>query len=365
MTTAFVRKGLVISATLIALVAGCTKKQEAAPAAAAPGAAPAVKKQMNLAIWTNYITPELLQQFETQTGIHVEVSNYSSNEELLAKLQTGASGYDVVVPSDYMIVAMTNLGLLKPLDMAQLPNSKNLDPDLLKKNFDPENKYTVPYSWGTTGIAVHKDLYKGTIKSWKQLFTSPELKGKFTLLDDSREVIAAALKSLGFSLNSKDPAQLAKVKELLIKARKNVKAFKSETKDALIQKEAGIMHAWSTDALQAREATQGKVEYILPEEGATLWIDNLGIPATAKNVAEAHAFINFMLDPKTNLSTVNTIWVAPANKETYNLLSPTTRGNVSMFPTKEVRAKLEQFEDLGPALESWDRIWTEVKVGSE
>ncbi len=354
-----------IALAVLAFTLGCTKKQEsAAPAAPATAATP-VKKQMNLAIWSNYLSPELLQQFESQTGIHVEVSNYSSNEELLAKLQTGASGYDVVVPSDYMIVAMTQLGLLQPLQMAQLPNSKNLDSDLLKKNFDPENKFTVPYSWGTTGIAVHKDLYKGTIKSWKQLFTSPELKGKFTLLDDSREVIAAALKSLGFSLNSKDPAQLAKVKELLIKARKNVKAFKSETKDALVQQEAAIMHAWSTDALQAQEATHGKVDYIIPEEGATLWIDNLAIPATAKNVAEAHQFINFMLDPKTNLSTVSALWVAPANKETYSLLTPIIRGNLSMFPSKEVRAKLEQFDDLGPALEVWDRIWTEVKVGSE
>ena len=192
-------------ATWVAILiigSACTKKGAEAPTAAQSGAATG-SKVVNLAIWSNYIKPEVLTEFEKRTGIKVQVSNYSSNEELLAKLQAGASGYDVVVPSDYMVFAMSKLGLLKELDFTQLPNFKSIDPKYLKKQFDPANKYSIPYDWGTTGIAVNRTLYKGKIAGWKDLFNNADLAGKVTLLDDVRETIGAALKAQGLSLNSK------------------------------------------------------------------------------------------------------------------------------------------------------------------
>jgi spermidine/putrescine transport system substrate-binding protein len=355
-----------LAVVLIALsLCSCTKKEggEAANATASPAAG--TPRQVNLAIWSNYVSDETLKEFERRTGIQVAVSNYSSNEELLAKLQAGASGYDVVVPSDYMVFAMSKLGLLKEVDRAKLPHASSLDPRFLKKPFDPENRYSVPYDWGTTGIAVNRSLYKGKIAGWKDLFTNPELKGKFTLLDDVRETIGAALKAQGLSLNTKSAEDLKKARELLFKARANVKAFSSEAKMPLVNGETAVAHIYVSDALQAQRETGGKVEYVLPVEGGTLWIDNLVIPQGAAHVAEAHEFIDYLLEAKTNLATVNAILVSPANKDVFALLPPELQKNPGLFPGEKALAKFEMMEDLGDALAAWDRVWTEVKAGGQ
>ena len=182
--------------------------------------APRGERVVNLAIWSNYLAPELLVEFQRRTGIKVQISNYSSNEELLAKLQAGASGYDLALPTDYMMFAMIKLGLLTPIDFTQLPNAKNLDKKFYGKSYDPKNEYSVPYDWGTTGIAINRALYTGTVSSWNELFEKPDLAGRFSLLDDAREVIGAALKSKNYSLNSKSPEELAQAKELLVKIKK-------------------------------------------------------------------------------------------------------------------------------------------------
>jgi spermidine/putrescine transport system substrate-binding protein len=343
-------------ALFVALSASaCTKK-------AAEEAAPSAPKIVNLAIWSNYVSPELLKEFEAKTGIKVQVSNYSSNEELLAKLQAGATGYDVAVPSDYMVSVMAHMQLIHELDHSKLPNSKSLDPKLLKKEFDPQNKFSVPYDWGTTGIAVNRALYKGRITGWKDLFESPELKGKFTLLDDVRETLGAALKSQGYSLNTKNEEELKKAKELLVKLRSRVKGFTSEPMMPLVNGETAVAHAYMSDALQARRESGGKIEYIIPVEGATLWIDNLVIPKGAPNLEAAHAFINFLLEPKSNASTVQAVLVAPANKDTFALLPKEIQSNPALFPSEDVMKKLEMIHDLGDSLAAWDRIWTEVKA---
>ncbi len=317
---------------------------------------------VNLAIWSNYVSPALLSEFEKRAGIHVQVANYSSNEELLAKLQAGASGYDVAVPSDYMVFAMSKLGLLHELDYSRLLNAKLLDPRFLKKKFDPTNKYSVPYDWGTTGIAVNRLLYKGEIKSWKDLFSNPAIAGRFSILDDAREAIGAALKAQGFSLNSTHPNELEKAKELLIQARSRVKSFTSEPLMPLESGETPVAHAYSSDALQARKAAGGKIDYVIPEEGATLWVDNLVIPAGATHLKEAYAFINFLLEGKSNVSTVMSIFVAPANREAFGLLPADFTKNTMLFPSDSVLAHCEMIQDLGDALSLWDRIWTEVKA---
>jgi spermidine/putrescine transport system substrate-binding protein len=340
---------------------GCTKKAETPAPGATDGAAGA-GRTVNLAIWSNYVSAELLEEFKKKTGIQVQISNYSSNEELLAKLQAGASGYDVAVPSDYMVFAMIKLGLIRELDFKQLPNSKSLDPKYLKKAYDPDNKFSVPYDWGTTGIAVNRTLYKGEVKGWKNLFNNPDLVGKVTMLDDARETIGAALKAQGFSLNTKNPSELAKAKELLIKSRARIKAYTSEPMMPLVNGETAVAHAYMSDALQARKQTGGKIEYIVPEEGGTLWIDSLVIPTGAQHVSEAHAFINFLLEAKSNVSTVTSIFVAPANKDAFALLPKEFQTNPILFPPDSVLAKCEMLQDLGESLKDWDRIWTEVKA---
>lgn len=317
---------------------------------------------VNLAIWSNYISPELLAEFEKKTGIAVRVSNYSSNEELLAKLQAGASGYDIVVPSDYMVFAMTKLGLLRELDFSLIPNSAGVSQKLLKKAYDPQNKYSIPYDWGTTGVAVNRTLYSGELKSWKDLFEKDDLSGKLSLLDDAREVIGAALRSVGYSLNSKNPEELNQAKEVLLKARKRVKAFTSEPLMPLVSGEIAVAQIFTSDALQARKARNGQIDYLIPDEGGTLWIDNLVIPKTAGHPAEAHALINFLLEPSVNAALVRTVWVSPAVESSISLLPKEIQENKMLFPPDSILAKCEMVEDIGEALVLWDRIWTEVKA---
>jgi spermidine/putrescine transport system substrate-binding protein len=352
---------LLVAVIAASIFSNCTKKSN--PSSTRQSAQE--RKYVNLAIWSNYVNQDMMDAFEKKTGIKVQMSNYSSNEELLAKLQAGASGYDVVVPSDYMVFAMSKLGLLRSLDYSKLPNAKEISTRYLKLQFDPTNQYSVPYDWGTTGIAINRSLYKGQIKGWKDLFNNPDLNGRLTLLDDVRETIGAALKAQGFSLNSKNPEELEKAKQLLFKVRPRIKAFTSEPMMPLVNGETAVAHAYMSDALQARKQSGGKIEYIIPEEGATLWIDNLVIPTGALHVEEAHELINFLLEAKSNAQTVTSVFVAPTNKDTFALLPPSLQSDPALFPKEAVLKKLEMLQDIGDSLTLWDRIWTEVKAKSD
>lgn len=323
------------------------------------------QRVVNLASWSNYSSPEMLAKFEQRTGIRVQVSNYSSNEELLAKLQAGASGYDVAIPSDYMVFVMSKLGLLTELDRTKIPRAKGLEAKYLGKPYDPKNLYSLPYSWGTTGIAVNRTLYSGQIRGWKDVIGNPQLAGKYTLLDDVRETMGAALKATGSSLNSVDPKQLDRAKALLIQARKQIKGFTSEPTMPLVQGETAIAHAYLSDSLQARKRTGGKVDYVIPEEGCTLWIDSLVIPQGAQHIEEAHAFIDFMFEAETGAQTVQSVLVASTNGGVFKLLPSELSQNKALYPDAARTAKCEMMQDLGTGLELWDRIWTEVKAARD
>lgn len=346
------KRTFVVALALAFVSASCTKKAEEGKG----------KRTMNLAIWSNYVTGDFLKKFEEKTGIHVETTIYSSNEELLAKLQAGASGYDIAVPSDYMVFTMSKLDLLHPLDAAKIPNRKNLDPKFMGRGFDEKNTYSMPFVWGTTGIAVNRSLYSGTIKGYKDLLTKEDLKGKFSLLDDVREALGAALKSEGLSLNAKKPEEIERAKKVLMGARDRVKAFTSETMAPLASGELPVAQAYMTDALQARAKSGGKIDFILPVEGGTLWIDNLVIPKGAKNIAEAHEFMNFILDGDALVSTAKAVYVAPANLVAKGLLPPELQKDQALFPTADQLKNHEMIEDLGDLLTVWDRAWTEVKA---
>jgi spermidine/putrescine transport system substrate-binding protein len=209
---------------------------------------------------------------------------------------------------------------------------------------------------------VNRALYSGKIKGWNDLFQKEDLVGKFSFLDDAREVLGAALKAQKFSLNSKNPEELKKAKELLLKVRSRVKAFTSEPMMPLTNGEFAVSHIYMSDALQARKATQGKIEYIIPEEGGTLWVDNLVIPKGAKNINEALEFINFLLEGQSNVSTVMNVFVAPTNKDAYSLLPKELQKDPALFPSPAVLAPCEMIQDLGDSLTQWDRAWTEIKA---
>ncbi len=336
----------------IILVTSCTSKKNTKTVA-----------QVNVFIWSNYISDQMVKKFEQTYNAKVILSHFASNEELLSKLQAGAIGYDVIVPSDYMVKIMTKLNLLQELDKNKLPNATLLDQSFLNQSYDPTNKYSLPYGWATSGIAINKKFYKGpSIKSWKDLFENSQLKGKINLLDDNREVFAASLKHLGYSLNSTVDAEVKNALQYLKQVKSQIKSFNSDPMDMILSGEVWATQMYSPDALQAQSKSNSDVEYIIPEEGCTLSIDNLAVPVGAKNVELAHAFINFLISEENNLDFVSKIYAGPVVKTTKAKLPIQLKNNASLFPSKIILNKLEKLEDLGDKTSILDQMWTEFKT---
>ncbi len=327
------------------LLSACEKKNE---------------KVLNLAIWGNYLSPDLQKKFTEQTGIEIRMTNYSSNEELLAKVQTGGASFDVAVPSDYMVGVMAHLNLLEPLDRKQLPHFQNLDTQFLHQDYDPQNQFSVPYGWTTAGIAINRDLYKEPIHSWKDLFEKPALKGQISALDDMRELAAVALKLQGQSVNTTDPQTIEKAFTYLKKIKPQIKVFTANAVDLLKNKEIKAGHVYSSDALLAQK-TNPHIEYILPEEGGTRAIDNLVIIKGAPHLKAAHAFINFLMTPEANASSVMTIRAGPVIKGARALLPKDLQNNKALFPDQKILTKLESLHDLKEKNSLYEKAWTEFK----
>jgi spermidine/putrescine transport system substrate-binding protein len=320
---------------------------------------------VNLAIWGNYLSKQSEQRFTKKTQIRLNVMNYSSNEELLAKIQSGGSGIDVAVPSDYMVEVMTKLNLLEPLQKDKIPAVHNLSKDVLDQPFDPDNRYSLPFSWVITGIAVNRDLYKGPIHSWHDLFDNPKLSGKISLLDDVREVTGAVLKMNGKSVNSVSQDELKTARDTLLRVKKSVKMFTSDTVDILKNKEVVAAQSDSADALQAAAKTNGEIEFVIPSEGSTRSIDNLVIIKGSKHVAEANRLINFLLQKDTDVEFISTMRSGPVVIGVKNSLPKDLQNNAALFPSPEVLSKLERIHDLGSQNRLYEDIWTAVKSSDE
>lgn len=319
-------------------------------------------KDLNLAIWGNYLPQALQEKFEKETGVHLHISNYSSNEELLAKVQMGSSGIDVAVPSDYMVGIMIKMQLLQPLQNELLPNKQNIAERFLHPDYDPQNGFSVPYGWATAGIAVNKDLYKDPLQSWKDLFENPALQGKLALLDDVRETLGAALKMHGHSVNTVQAKELQDAQNILMQVKPRVKIFTSDSVDILKNKEVAVAQAYSSDALQAAAKTGGVVQYVLPTEGGTESVDNLVILKGAAHVKAAHQLINFLLTPEAEKAKVTAVFAGPVLKGTKALLPPELQNNKALFPADAQIQKLEPLHDLGEQNRLYEEIWTAVKT---
>lgn len=350
----FFLKFMFLSTLSTVLLGGCTGKKSSSENGE-------MTKEVNLAIWGNYFDPGEQERFTKMTGIKVNITNYSSNEELLAKLQSGASNIDVAIPSDYMVGIMIKMGLLEPLDKSKIKNIAEINPQFLKQAFDLENQFSLPYAWTTAGLAVHSELVKTPIKSWKDLLARKELDGKISLLDDVRESMAVALKINGYSINSTNPEELEKAKQTLLGMKKKIKMFRSEIVDALVRKEMAVAHAYGTEAMQAFVKSKGQIQFVLPEEGGTWSLDNMVILKGAKNKLAAMELLNFFLQPESNVNFVNRVLSGPVLTKTQSLLPADLKTNPTLFPNKEKLSKLESIKDVGEATVLYDRIWTEVK----
>lgn len=316
--------------------------------------------------WSEYIDPEIYTLFEDETGIKVVEDNFSSNEELLAKLQGGATGYALIVPSDYTVSIMAQEGMLAKLNHDNIPNLANLSEQFKNVPFDPGNVYCVPYQWGTTGIGyLDGEVEEPT--SWAILFDpdpdSPTY-GRATMLDDVRESFAAALVYLGYDINTTDEAQLEEAKQLLIKAKAGLSGYDSDTYEDLVASgENLIAHGWSGDFLMAQEDNEN-VAYTIPQEGGVVWVDNVCIPAsvTPEEKLAAEMFLDFLLRPDIGAMLSEYNWYASPNAAAEELLDPEFLSDPTVYPPEEVLAKLQYIHPLGEAESIYQRMWDEVKA---
>jgi len=321
----------------------------------------ASRQVLNLYIWSGYLAPDTLKVFEQRFQTRVQCDLYDSVEALLAKLQSGNSGYDIVVPSDYAVQILRRQHLLSSLDKAQIPNlDRNLDPQFLGRPFDPGNLYSVPYTWGTTGIGYRKDRVGQLTGGWQVLWEE-QYRGKIVMLDDMRENFGAALKLSGFSINSRDPAQLKTAKALLEKQKPLLQAYNSSNfQELLVSGDAWLVQGWNGQIVRAARENPN-IGYLLPNQGTTIFIDSFCIPASASQKALAHQFINYMLEPETAAAIVNHTGYTVANRAARPYINRALLNNLALFPDSALLEKCEMLEDLGDTTLAYDRLWTEVR----
>lgn len=316
--------------------------------------------------WGEYIDPELISQFEEETGIQVVYETFDSNESMMTKIEQGGTSYDVAMPSEYAIEKMNENDLLMPIDHSKLPNLENIDPYFLDLPFDPGNEYSIPYFWGTVGIAYNPTLLEGqTFESWNDLW-DPTLKQEVILVDSAREVIGMGLNSLGYSLNSKDMAQLREATDKLKTLGPNVKAIiGDEIVEMMRREEAAIAVTWSGQAADMMWINED-IDYAVPEEGSNLWFDNMVIPSTADNAEGAHEFINFMLDAEVAAQNADYVGYSSPNEKALSLMDPEITEDERFYPPEDMRDRLEVYENLGlEMLGVYNELFLEFKMDME
>ncbi|MGE7909244.1 ABC transporter substrate-binding protein [Lysinibacillus xylanilyticus] len=321
------------------------------------------KDTLTIFNWGEYIDPDLLKQFEKETGIHVIYETFDSNEAMMTKIQQGGTAYDIAVPSEYMIEKMKEENLLIPLDKTKIPNLKNIDPYFLDLPFDDDNKYSVPYFWGTVGIVYNPKLVGNLdFSSWKDLW-DPSLKRKVFLVDGAREVIGMGLNNLGYSLNSLNDKELRKATDKLITLAPNVKAIiGDEITPLMVNNEAAVALTWSGQAADMLSENED-LDFAVPKEGSNLWFDNMVIPKTSKNIDGAHAFINFMLKAESGAKNADYVGYSTPNIAAMKLMDKEVVSDERFYPSEEQRKTLEVYKNLGPDyLGKYNELFLEFKM---
>ena len=321
--------------------------------------------------WGEYIDESVIEEFEEETGIEVVYDLFETNEEMYPVIEAGAVRYDVVCPSDYMIQKMAENGLLAEINFDNIPNLSQIDPIYLErsKSFDPENKYSVPYTWGTVGILYNteriKELGVPAPTKWSDLWDE-RYRGEILMQDSVRDAFMVALKMRGYSMNSTDPEELAQARDLLIQQKPLVQAYVvDQVRDKMIGGEAAVGVIYSGEMLYIQEESAGAdftLEYVVPEEGTNIWIDSWVIPANARNKENAEKWINFLCRPDIAKKNFDYITYSTPNKGAYEMLDDELKNNQALFPDVNQMANSEVFQYLGDEADSlYNEMWKEVK----
>lgn len=313
--------------------------------------------------WGDYIDPTLIKQFEKEYNYKVIYETFDSNESMMTKIKQGGTAYDLTIPSEYMIQKMVKQDMLIPLDHSKIKGLENIDSRFLNIPFDPKNKFSIPYFWGTLGIIYNDEFVKeGQIKHWDDLW-DPSLKNNLMLIDGAREVIGLALNSDGHSLNSKNDKQLENASKKLDGLTPNVKAIVAdEIKMYMINGESAAAVTFSGEAASMLEENE-HLHYIIPEEGSNLWFDNFVIPKTAKNIDGAYDFINFMLKPEVAAQNAEYIGYSTPNKKALEILPKEITSDPQFYPSDKIIEHLEVYDDLGQTyLELYNDLFLKFKM---
>lgn len=369
-----------IHATLLTLagmliLTGCSKEKQTSETQTQTKPATTEQtsqRELNVYNWQNYISNKTLEKFQQQTGIKVNYKTYASNEEMLATLENGGIGqYDLIFPSDYMVQILARKGLIDTLEIKKITSYFKLDPKFRDPTFDPGNRYAIPYTWGTSGLAIRTDKIdpKTVEKSWKLIFDPPRnLQGKISLLGDMRETLGAALKYLGYSANSTNADEIAAARDLILQNMRYYNQITSQPEPLLVNGSLWAAHTWSGDAIMTRqtdEITATRVKYIVPKEGAIIFVDNMCIPTNAPHKEAAYEFINFVLLGANAAEFVATILQPSTSHEVRDILA----GNIqtekiltddAIYPSPETLERCEFLVDVGPAIQHYEAAWQQI-----
>lgn len=357
------KKMLLLLSSVIVILGGLIVIRWQLQLSAQPEKQGSQQKMLHVYNYGSYIDPDLLTKFTKQTGYQVSYETYDSNESMMVKLKQGGSNYDLVFPSEPYVAKLAQENLLAPLDHQKIRGLENLDPMLLNHAFDPNNRYSLPYFWGTTGIMYNAKVFsKDEVDTWAKLW-APKMKDQVMLIDAPRESIGMGLQVLGYSENDHDPAHIQAARQKLAALAPNVKAvLNDEIRAYVTSGEANVAVAYSGVADYAH-ALNPDIDYVIPKDGGSVWTDNISIPKNAQNKAGAYAFINFLLDPKNAAQNAEFVAYSSPNLAAKKYLSKEITSDKILYPQRSELAKVEHYENLtDKTVRDYSNNWLEAKM---
>lgn len=331
--------------------------------ACAMGSASASAEELTVFNWFDYIDPAVIDLFEEETGITVKYVNFTTNEEMYTKLEAGAGTYDVIFPSEYMIERMIAHDMLEELDLSAMPNFANVMDRLKDPSYDPGNRFSVPYMWGTLGYLYNTEMVDEELSSWSALFDE-KYAGNVIMMNSMRDSIGLALKYLGYSMNTRNEAELNEAKDLLIKQKQDkiqCGYLLDETKDKMVGGEAAIGVVYSGDAQYAIEKNESLV-YVVPEEGSNIWVDGMCIPKGSKNVEGAMKFIDFLCREDIAAMNFDYIYYCSPIQAVVDGLDEEEAAQSTINPSEDVVSRCEYFNDVEDVMSLYENVWMEIRL---
>lgn len=315
---------------------------------------------LNIYNWGFYMDPDILDAFTAETGIEIVYEEYATNEDMYVKVKAGAGNYDLIFPSDYMVEKMINEDLLLPIDYSGMEYIDQIDPDLMGLDYDPTGEYSVPYTWGTIGIAYNTTMVDEEVNSYDILFSGNYTK-KIIMQDSSRDALAVALIVLGYDINTTSLAELEEAKNLLIEQKSDVLAYVvDEVRDMMLAGEAALAVVWSGEGMYLEDASDGEIQFVLPDGEGNIFVDAVAIPVTAQNQDYAEMFIDFINRPDNAAAIADYIGYATPNLGAQEVLGEEVTGNENNYPTAERIEELTFFCDPSDMAADYARVWTEI-----